>query len=209
MKVELISSMGDDYMSCQRARVSYDWDKKDYTDKQNDKLLKRLIDDWHFWVLEWCAATFYIECDIPTSAQIIRSRTWQYNFLSRRYRDDKNSPFEFIDIIPRKQNKDRTFEIIEDESIVEKMKEHYKLSVKLYNELIELGLCKEQARYVIPQGVMTKFYMTMNLRNWLHFLDLRLNEHAQEEVRIVAKAISDELSKLFPKTLELYSLRNK
>jgi len=204
MKVKLISSMWNDYMSCQRARVSYDNDKKEFSDEVNNKLLERLIRDKHFWVLEWNSATFYIECDLPTSTQIIRSRTWSYNFLSRRYRSDENTPFEFINIEPRKQNKDRTFEIIKDSSIDEKMQEHYKKSVELYNELLSKGLCKEQARYVIPQWTITKFYMTMNLRNWLHFLDLRLSEHSQKEVRDVAIGIEEWLKNLFPKTLEYY-----
>jgi len=64
--------------------------------------------------------------------------------------------------------------------------------------MLERGIAREQARAVLPQGCYTTFYMTGNLHNWVHFLKLRLDGHAQPEVRVVAKAIRDKLSELFP-----------
>ena len=67
-----------------------------------------------------------------------------------------------------------------------------------YNNLLKEGVCREQARAVLPQSLLTRFYMTGNLRNWAHFLKLRLDSHAQPEVQIIAQRIEAELRKLWP-----------
>jgi flavin-dependent thymidylate synthase len=67
-----------------------------------------------------------------------------------------------------------------------------------YNRLLEQGVCREQARGILPQNLMTEFYMTGNLRNWMHFCDLRLHEGAQKEARDIANQCLDLLYFNFP-----------
>ncbi|NJO65470.1 MAG: FAD-dependent thymidylate synthase [Richelia sp. RM2_1_2] len=70
------------------------------------------------------------------------------------------------------------------------------------------GLCKEQARFVLPEGMMTKFYMTMDLRNWSHFLKLRLGKDAQKEVQYIAEQVRDILNQKFPISMK-YLMESK
>jgi thymidylate synthase (FAD) len=73
-----------------------------------------------------------------------------------------------------------------------------------YNKLLELGVCREQARGVLPQNMMTTFYCTMNMRNMLHFLNLRLDAHAQYEIRELAKAMYDFLVPIYPNIMKAF-----
>lgn len=71
-----------------------------------------------------------------------------------------------------------------------------------YRYLVEKGMAPEQARMLLPQSLMTTFYMTGSLRNWAHFLKLRLDSHAQQEVREVAQRINDVLVELWPVSMK-------
>jgi thymidylate synthase (FAD) len=71
-----------------------------------------------------------------------------------------------------------------------------------YESLLEQGVCREQARAILPQSLLTKFYMTGNLRNWVHFIRLRKDNHAQYEVQVVARRIEQALRKLWPNSME-------
>jgi thymidylate synthase (FAD) len=64
--------------------------------------------------------------------------------------------------------------------------------------LLELGVSREQARGILPQDLITEFYMSGNLRNWSHFQKLRLDSHAQEEVQIIARQLDEILLECFP-----------
>ena len=82
--------------------------------------------------------------------------------------------------------------------------ESYSRSYEDYHKLLELGVVKEQARAVLPFGLMTKFYMTANMRNWLHFLDLRKNSHAQFEAQEIAEGVEKLLSLVFEDIMEAW-----
>lgn len=202
MKVELIESMWNDNTPTIRARTSYNSDKKDYTEEQNDKLLRRLIWDKHFWVLEGNIFNFMIECDIPTARQIMRHRTFSYNEKSRRYLDNIHTPFEFYTPDPR-WDKDKEIELDKKE-FYEIFRLSYEEGVKRYDKLLSMWVAKEIARYVIPQWMTTSFYMTWNLRNWFHFLELRADSHAQKEVRDIANLIKENIRKICPKIVKYY-----
>ena len=77
-------------------------------------------------------------------------------------------------------------------------------SLYLYNSLIESGVCREQARGVLPQNLYTEYYGTCNLNNLLKFVDLRIHKGAQWEIQQVAKACLDIATDLFPITVESY-----
>ena len=77
---------------------------------------------------------------------------------------------------------------------------HHDEALKLYNELIDAGVAREQARGILPQNLMTKFYMTGNLRNWVHFTKLRIDKHAQGEVQEVGQQVYKILLDKFPES---------
>ena len=72
----------------------------------------------------------------------------------------------------------------------------------LYNTMLEEKVAPELARMILPQNMYTEFYMTGNLRNWAHFLKLRLDGHAQKEVQDVANQVMGILQPLFPVSVE-------
>ena len=204
MKVQLIDSMWNDTTPIKRARVSFNWDGKTFTEEKDNNLLNRLMSEKHYWVLEWNAFTFMIECDIPTARQIMRHRTFSYNELSRRYLDNEHTSFNF-EIPEIRWNKNKPFDDNNKKlQLSSEIQNFYKKWLEVYELLIGEWVAKEVARYVIPQWMITRFYMTWNLRNWLHFLELRTNEHSQLEVRNVANEIQKQIKNEIPKIMNAY-----
>ena len=76
--------------------------------------------------------------------------------------------------------------------------------MKLYKQLMEGGICREQARGVLPQNLYTEYYGTANLSNILKFVDLRLDSHAQFEIQRVGLAVLNIVTDLFPITVGAY-----
>ena len=204
MKVAYIDHMGDDETPVKRARASYEWDSKVYSKEDNDKLLDRLMREQHLGVLEWCTVTIMIEASAPITQQIMRHRTMSYNARSRRYLSDEHTPFTF-DVPQVRWDKDTPANISQAE-FEEFMNEFNNHCVEVYNQLVnEHKVVKEIARYVIPQGMNSRFYMTGNLRNWFHFLSLRMDKHAQKEVRDIANEVYLILLDKYPKILAAYA----
>ena len=79
-----------------------------------------------------------------------------------------------------------------------------KKSLELFNDLIEGGVCREQARGVLPQNMYTHYYGTVNLNNLLKFIDLRMHEGAQWEIQKVAQACLDIATNIWPYTVGAY-----
>ena len=137
-----------------------------------------------------------------------RHRTFSYNEISRRYTEvdmELYTPEKYR--IQSKNNKQAS----EDEQFVEH-NEAIKMTMELankqalehYNYLLSNGVCREQARGVLPQNMMTTFYMTGNLINVLHFLGLRMDKHAQWEIRQYANAMHDILKEIYPTVIEAF-----
>ena len=82
--------------------------------------------------------------------------------------------------------------------LVEAIRKHNEASLELYNKLLEGGVCREQARGVLPQNMMVTFWGTVDLSNLLHFLELRDSEHAQVEIREYAQAIKKLIKPIVP-----------
>jgi thymidylate synthase (FAD) len=74
----------------------------------------------------------------------------------------------------------------------------------LFEELIESGVCREQARGVLPQNMYTEYYASANLNNILKFIDLRTHEGAQWEIQEMAKGMLEIITKLYPETVGAY-----
>jgi thymidylate synthase (FAD) len=95
-------------------------------------------------------------------------------------------------------------------SAAEAIQHHHEHSLKLFNTLIEAGVCREQARGVLPQNMYTEYYGTVNLNNLLKFIDLRTHEGAQWEIQKVAEACLEIATDLFPETVGAYRrIRNE
>jgi len=91
----------------------------------------------------------------------------------------------------------------------QRISEHHTTSVNLYNDLMARGVCREQARGVLPQNLYTEYYGTANLNNLLKFIDLRTHEGAQWEIQKVAEACLDIATDLWPITINAYRSMRK
>ncbi len=215
--VELVDSVGSDLSVVNSARVSFG-KHKDVLDKKDEKLIRYLINHKHTSTLEHCFVTFRVKVPLFVRSQHHRHRTWSYNEISRRYTD-----FDIQFYEPRsfrtqhKSNRqasnadELTNPVIysyEDGSFLRAdtlVRSIHTQSLKIFNDMIEAGVCREQARGVLPQNMYTEYYASANLNNILKFIDLRTHEGAQWEIQQLAKGMLDIVSELYPITVRAYS----
>ena len=200
-----------DFLPVSAARASFGKeDKTGENEKADIKLMKFLADNRHVSVFEHNYATFLIECPLFVRSHIMRHESFQYdgdmhfNEMSRRYTSDDIGFW-----IPdkwRKQSKSNKQASTDDEveSAYELSREYNEAchrALESYDLMLEAGLCREQARAVLPPSLLTRFYMTGNLRSWWSFLSSRQKEDTQYETRVVADRIADKLRTLWPESM--------
>lgn len=201
LNVIYVDHMGDDLRIVNSARISFGGESQDLTDKDK-KLISYLADNQHMSPFEHNVLTVIIECPLYIRSQIHRHRTFSYNEISRRYTSE-DIQF-FVPETIRKQAKsnrqasDGELEPLSASEALQLIQEQHLKAEQTFNNLLELGVPREQARGILPQNLMTKFYMTGNLRNWAHFVKLRLDGHAQQEVQVIAQQVYNILIKKFP-----------
>lgn len=170
------------------------------------KLLKYCFKHGHWSVFEHVFVTMEIQTTRAIAAQILRHKSMFFQEFSQRY-----STAQEIDtnIEARLQdNKNRQNSIVtEDEELKKWFKEAQeevaKLSMEKYNEALQKGIAKEQARFILPLSTKTTLYVTGNVRSWIHYIKLRADNATQKEHREVAIAIKEELKKHFPIIINL------
>jgi thymidylate synthase (FAD) len=199
--------MGTDLSVVNAARVSFN-KSSDVLEEKDKKLVKYLADHEHMSPFEHCTMTFIVEVPLYIRSQIHRHRTFAYNEVSRRYTsEDLLFYLPTVDDVRKqsKSNRQASNGQLEDDQakdVIHRMRLAHLAMLKLYEDLLSDGVCREQARGVLPQNLMTKFYMTGNLRNIAHFLELRSHEGAQKEVRDVAAQMKTIVEQYFPVALE-------
>ena len=206
LKVVYVSHMGDDLTPVNSARISRN-NKSEVLTEKDIKLLTFLADNGHYTPFEHCVVTVIIECPLYIRSQIMRHRTFSYNEVSRRYTDE-NIEFYIPDELRYQDTKNKQGSKGSNKTLLEPIRIICENALYTYDELIRKGIAREHARMVLPQNLMTKFYMTGNIRNWAHFLKLRSDSHAQKEVQIIAKHIDKILKKYYPECISVL-LKNK
>lgn len=191
--IGLIDHMGTEVSATNAARVSFGKMKEKF-DEKDEILLKYLVENKHMTPLEHITFSFSVHCPLFIARQWMRHRNFSYNEISRRY-TAVDLEFYFPDTFRKQSESNRQ---ASTDEIIEKNKEARELFSKsvddcfdAYEKLIEMGVCKEQARSILPQNMFTTFWMTGNLRNILHFIELRDSDHAQKEIREYAKAMKE------------------
>ena len=207
--ISLLRRSGEEVDIVNAARVSFGKMRAEMNDK-DEHLLKFLIDEGHFAPLEHITFTFLVHCPLFTRSQWMRHRTWSYNEISRRYTEvdmELYTPKKFrVQSTDNKQaSDDNTFLDADLTRTASSMiSEANETLLKVYNELLKSGVCREQARGILPQNMMTTFYATVNFRNLLHFLSLRMDKHAQWEIRQYANAIYKIIQPFYPHVMEAF-----
>jgi thymidylate synthase (FAD) len=223
-RVELVDFMGTDLTIVNSARVSFGVQKEEL-DGKDEKLINYLVKHRHTSTFEHNVVTFRFTVPLYVRSQHHRHRTWSYNEISRRYTDvnlrfyepkafrtqhksnrQASNAEELIDPLMNPEDEDhpKWGEWIHPFHATEAVQEHHKDSLNLYNQLIEAGVCREQARGVLPQNIYTEYYGTANLSNLLKFIDLRTHEGAQWEIQKVAEACLEIAEGLWPVAVGAY-----
>jgi len=204
--VRLLDHMGTDLTVVNAARVSFGKRKETFDDKDAE-LISYLAAHEHTAPFRHAYLTFHVKAPIFVFRQWMKHRiASDFNEISGRYVEF--SPEEFyIPEIFRQQariNKQGSEGQIPEESCQAAMEAYTdacRNSVKQYKALIEMGVCREQARCVLPLALYSEVYWTASLQAVAHFLHLRLDSHAQFEIRQFAKAVRELTEPIFPNSL--------
>lgn len=187
MKIELVNNTPSPELSIARAGgISHDNDIETIDEARD--LIEKFIEWGHGSPLEFADATFKIE-DISRSclAQITRHRLASFMVRSMRYCREGEWP-----IIPDSWNE------IDDDQLHLTMDNVIEGAVYAYDRMIEEGIPKEDARFILPIGSRTSLFMKANFREWRHIIRLRKEPDAQWEIRKLVTKILDELYEIAP-----------
>ncbi|MBP3742160.1 MAG: FAD-dependent thymidylate synthase [Treponema sp.] len=207
--VRLVDYFGGDQRIVQSARVSYGEGTKSVS--QDGALIDYLLRHQHTSPFEQVVMTFHLKMPIFVARQWVRHRMGRMNEVSGRYSIMKDEFYvpEADKVAPQsKDNKQgRSTEAFDKETadkIITQLEEGQKEAYENYSELIDSGLAREIARINLPLSLYTEFYWEMDLHNLFHFLKLRLDSHAQYEIRVYAEVILEMCRKVAPMATESF-----
>ena len=174
-----------------------------------DKLISYMVRNRHWSPFEMCDMCVEITTSRAIAQQILRHRSFSFQEFSQRY--SEATEFEPIQLrkagATNRQSSLEVFDPSEGNVLASELIEaHVQASKNLYNALLGAGVAKECARFVLPLNTQTRLYMKGSIRSWIHYLQVRTDEHTQLEHREVAEAILLIFQKNFPnisKALEL------
>ena len=206
MNVELISVTPDaEQHMAYVARVS---NPKNQDNENFSGLLKYCIKHGHWSVFEQAFMTVEINTTRGLAAQILRHRSFTYQEFSQRYADSSllgdSIPLPQLRSQDTKNRQNSTDDVdpFVNQDFQLKMQRHFSDGMKLYKEMLEAGIAKECARFVLPLATPTRIYMTGSVRSWVHYIDLRSAHGTQKEHMDVAEAIRSIFKEKFPTVSE-------
>jgi thymidylate synthase (FAD) len=203
--VSLVQHVGDDKMIVNAARVSFGGDSAAPLSSRDEKLISYLLRERHGSPFEHNLITFKIVCPIFVDRQMVRHRVGvSKNEISGRYVEMTERVYQPTAF--RKQAPSNRQASMPDDGTLDQAAasgvwaEAWRQSFGAYQQLLGLGVTREQARGVLPQALYTESYYTFNVRSLLHFLGLRDHDGAQYETRLYAQAMGELSEPLFPVT---------
>jgi len=208
-EVQYINHYGSDAMAVAAARVSFAQDDINATlEERDEKLINYLVKHQHSSPFEHSGLTFSFTVPMFVRSQHHRHRTWQFNEVSARYCDTDLGFYE-PDSFRTQHKSNRQSSNVEDlinpNQMSDRVRKHHLECRSLYEQMLDSGVCREQARGVLPQNSLTRFYGTVNLMNLIKFIGLRTHEGAQWEIQMVAEACREIATDLFPITMNAYN----
>lgn len=202
--LRLVDFMGSDTAVVQAARVSFGQGSKG--EKKDKLLIDFLIENRHDTPFEQSVFKFHVKCPVFVARQWFRHRWSSFNELSGRYTEMKD---EFY--VPEKFRTQKALNYAYqdlpenlNQELGKKLESFYKNMYELYESLLAQGVAREQARIVLPFGLYTQFYWGVNARSLMNYLSLRLDIHAQQEIRVYAQAIEKVFKEKLPWTYEAF-----
>jgi len=174
-------------------------------------LLKYCIKHNHWSVFEQAHMTVEIETTRGLAAQILRHRSFTYQEFSQRYADSSMLADKIpLPALRRQDDKNRQNSIDDVDPFINqdfqiKMERHFEQGMKLYQEMLNQGIAKECARFVLPLAVPTRIYMTGSVRSWIHYINLRSANGTQKEHMDIANDAKRVFCEQFPICAEALS----
>ena len=208
IEVTHVDHMGKDLSVANAARVSFgkksdlDWSDPWNPPKLKEKdakLIRYLAEHEHISPFGHCFASFHIKAPVFVARQLVKHKFLRWNEISRRYVDSEPEFYRPIEWRGRSEDKKQGSEGVVD---VGDWGDTNWACLKAYKDLLNQGVCPEQARMVLPQSMMTEWYWSGSLDAFADMCNLRCKPDTQAETRFVADAISEEMEKLFPVSWE-------
>jgi thymidylate synthase (FAD) len=207
--VRAIDAMGSDAAIVQAARISYGAGTKQVHEDRG--LIRYLMRHRHTTPFEMCEIKLHVRVPMDCWRQWIRHRTANVNEYSTRYSEaidaaQKTPSHEWrSQSAANRQGSGAYIELTAGEQLSARERELQELSRQVYEERIAQGVAREQARKDLPLSTYTEAYWKIDLHNLLHFLSLRMDAHAQHEIRAYANVIGNEIvAKWCPLTWEAF-----
>ena len=172
------------------ARVS---NPKNQDSDSFEGLIKYCIKNQHWSIFEHAFMTIEINTSLAIATQILRHRSFTFQQFSQRYADSTELQLELpIPELRRQDTKNRqnsTDDLSADVSISfnVKIEEHFKQAIEIYQDMLDAGVAKESARFILPQATQTRMYMSGSIRSWIHYIDLRTAHGTQLEHMKIAE----------------------
>ncbi len=207
IEVTYIDHMGSDISVVNAARVSFGkksgWASFKSGDAHrgvlkdtDDKLIKYLAKHKHMSPFGHCFASFHIKAPLFVARQLVKHKFLRWNEISRRYVDSEPEFYEPVEWRGRSEDKKQGSAGRVDIYMDQEMQWHRQLTA--YTNLINNGVCPEQARMVLPQSMMTEWYWSGSLDAFADMCNLRTTDDTQYETRLAAILLSNKMLKLFP-----------
>lgn len=203
-EVKLLQATGSDNTVACAALVNNEFDVVTTPETRHFRLVDEMPESGHWGCLDHNFLTFKIDCTIASARQILRASNMNFNELSLRYLSATPKfyiPLEFHSDVKRKALGDAPEAIEDREQAYNVYVASCKASYRAYLTLNRMmGVRKEQARFLLPLGIYTSFWMSGRLSDWYHFLNLRMDSHTQAETKNIADKIYAIIEKEYPKT---------
>ncbi len=209
----LVDVMGDDQAIVQAARVSYRNDTRDeestYSMADDRNLIRYMMRHHHGTPFEMCELKFLVRVPMDTWRQWIRHRTANVNETSTRYAPaidsmEKARVWRSQSTTNKQGSADPLLFLTDCELLSKREAEFQEYAQTIYKQRLAMGVAREQARKDLPLSTYTEAYWKIDLRNLFNFLFLRMDSHAQQEIREYANAIASIVEHLFPIAWEAF-----
>jgi thymidylate synthase (FAD) len=206
--IRVIDYMGDDSAIVQAARVSYGDGTKTLNDDRG--LIRTLMRNWHTSPFEMCELKLHIKLPVFIARQWLRHRTASLNEISGRYsiiKDEFYFPKQALICTQSQTNKQGSAEpLLEDISLDwrDQLEDHCYESYQFYQKSLDKSISREISRISLPLNTYTEMYWKIDLHNLLHFIRLREDQHAQQEIRLYAETIMEIIENWVPITYEAF-----
>lgn len=200
INVDLLDFCGDDLSVVNAARVSFAKVSPELTNKDS-KLIQYLAKHKHKSPFNHAFMSFRVKAPIFVARQLVKHEYLPWNEVSRRYVTDEPE-FYFPDYWRKAADNVKqgsSDEVHEENRVLSELSESVvHKTLELYQEMLEQGVCAEQARMILPQNTMTEWIWSGTLFAFAKMCKLRLDSHTQKETREVAQMVAEKAEMLFP-----------